>query len=398
MRTKYKWYIRPSDAEIKTIWEKGVLTVDANVLLDLYRYNENTRKGLIVGLEQFRGRIWLSHQAASEFFKNRNKVIVSVSKSFEDAAKEISKLRSNLESTIEQLKGNRIVPGNVTEELQTSVGENISNAEKAINIANSKYPDYLKNDPILDKLLNLFDGSVGDNFPEDKLKNMTEEAQRRIDGKIPPGYLDDGKEGDRRYGDFFLWCQILDYAKQKEMPLILVTSERKDDWWETPSGKTVSPRNELLREAMEYTNQRILIYRTERFLQYSAEKSGKKVDKEAVEEIRAININRFKTVEFVAQNIELASAFENKGTLEVVLTRPVYTFTCSGHLDPNMDSPPNVKLRLLESPGNMPAYKLVAGAGTDFDFNAHIKSMGHEINLPAGSYVLEYIAKCEKVE
>ncbi len=116
----------------------------------------------------------------------------------------------------------------------------------------------------------MFDDSVGDGFSEEELPNLKEEGEERKKNKIPPGYLDDDKDGDRPYGDFFLWRQILLHSKNKSMPVIFVTSERKEDWWEKISGKTIGVRPELLREACEFSDQRIIIYQTDRFLEYSS--------------------------------------------------------------------------------------------------------------------------------
>lgn len=121
MKDKFNWYFSPSKDEIDAIWDTGILTVDANVLLDLYRYHESTRNSLISNLKNFNGRLWLSSQAAEEFFRNRSKVIASSEKTFKQANEDIDKLKGSLESTITQLKGNRIIPANVAESLQDKI-------------------------------------------------------------------------------------------------------------------------------------------------------------------------------------------------------------------------------------------------------------------------------------
>ena len=70
MKKEFSWYFPISEDEIDSIWKSGLLTVDANVLLDLYRYHESTRNSLINSLKEFKGRLWLSNQAAEEFIRN----------------------------------------------------------------------------------------------------------------------------------------------------------------------------------------------------------------------------------------------------------------------------------------------------------------------------------------
>ncbi|ADU67004.1 hypothetical protein Selin_2287 [Desulfurispirillum indicum S5] len=90
MKELFKWYFPLSDDEIRNIWKEGILTVDTNVLLDLYRYHEDTREALLAAINAFDGRAWISHQVAEEFFRNRNSVILSSNSAFNDAEKNMA--------------------------------------------------------------------------------------------------------------------------------------------------------------------------------------------------------------------------------------------------------------------------------------------------------------------
>jgi len=109
MKRDYEWYFWQNEDEASIPWETGVLTVDANVLLDLYRYHESTREELLTCLEAFRDRIWISRQAADEFLRNRAKVIVSSSKEYLSAEKNLDSLSQSLSASVEKLRGNRII-------------------------------------------------------------------------------------------------------------------------------------------------------------------------------------------------------------------------------------------------------------------------------------------------
>ena len=401
MKKEFSWYFPISEVEIDSIWKKGLLTVDANVLLDLYRYHESTRNSLINSLKEFKGRLWLSNQAAEEFIRNRSKVIVSSEKTFKQAKDEVEKLKGNFESTVTQLKGNRIIPVEVADSLIDAINPAIDNALAEITKSKSNYPTYLKEDPILDELTQMFEDSVGDGFPEDDLPKLLEEAEKRKKNKTPPGYMDEDKDGERPYGDFFLWRQILLNSKNKNTPIIFVTSERKEDWWEKISGKTIGPRPELLREACEFSEQRILIYQTDRFLEFSSQHSGSELDSNAVDEIRAVDLLRSDTehaVEVVEQKIIEGTETLQEGTLILNLQRPVKNLTGSGYFDPYMHYTPTMTVALTSAPEELGTYKLRAGAGTNYDFNLHVISGGHGDLLPVGQYTLKYKAICETQE
>ena len=149
MKNKFDWYLNPSKDELDKVWKDGILTVDTNVLLDLYRYHEDTRNSLIQSLQKFEGKKWLSHQAATEFFRNRTKVIVSAEKAFKQAQDETEKLNASLEAAIAQLKGNRIIPMALAGELESTVKPAISQAQSKIGEAKEGYPKFLQDDPIL---------------------------------------------------------------------------------------------------------------------------------------------------------------------------------------------------------------------------------------------------------
>lgn len=180
-------------------------------------------------------------------------------------------------------------------------------------------------------------------------------------------------------------------------PVILVTSERKKDWWEEISGKTIGPRPELLKEAREVSGQRILIYQTERFLEHALQRFKQPVNETAIEEIRAVSTWRFEleaAVKLQEQSIAETTIYKNTGTLSVELRRPVRNFTVSGHLDPLMHSVPRLSVRLLRAPESLPTHKLGAGTGTTHDFNIHIICVEPDTRLPVGFYVFGYEAAC----
>lgn len=397
MKNKFDWYLNPSKDELDKAWKDGILTVDTNVLLDLYRYHEDTRNSLIQSLQKFEGKKWLSHQAATEFFRNRTKVIVSSEKAFKEAQDATIELIKSLETVVAQLKGNRIIPRALAGDLENAVKPAISQAQKNISEAKESYPKFLQDDPILNQLLSIFDGAVGEDFSDENKKKAEEQAEQRKRDKIPPGYLDDGKGEDRPYGDYFLWLQVIEHAKAQGCPVVLVTSERKEDWWEKISGKTIGPRPELLKEAKQFSGQRVLIYQTERFLEHALQRFMEPVNETAIEEIRAVSAWRSEfeaAVKLQEQSVIEATTFNNTGRLSVELRRPVRNFTVSGHLDPNMHNVPQLGVRLIKAPDSLPMHSLSSGTGTIYDFNIHIICKESDNRLPVGTYVFAYEASC----
>ena len=95
------------------------------------------------------------------------------------------------------------------------------------------------------------------------------------------------KEGNRKYGDFILWMQVIDKAKESKSPVIFITDERKKDWWwKIKDGRNMGPRQELTEEIMEKAKVDFHMYSSERFLSYGQNFLKEQVNQEALEEIQ----------------------------------------------------------------------------------------------------------------
>ena len=77
MKNIFPGYYRPTIKEFSNLWNSCLFVLDANVLLNLYRYSQETSDELIQILKQVSGRLWVPHQAAFEYQKNRLQIIAS---------------------------------------------------------------------------------------------------------------------------------------------------------------------------------------------------------------------------------------------------------------------------------------------------------------------------------
>src|SRR4051794_9464339 len=63
----------PSSDELDTALREAVVAIDANVLLDLYRFLPQTSQDLIRTLESVGERLVVPHQALREFWRHRQR-------------------------------------------------------------------------------------------------------------------------------------------------------------------------------------------------------------------------------------------------------------------------------------------------------------------------------------
>ena len=76
---------------IREALRNGMLVLDTNVLLNLYRYNDKTVDDLLKVASAARGRLFVPHQVVNEFLRNRQSVIASLGTASKDAQAALSK-------------------------------------------------------------------------------------------------------------------------------------------------------------------------------------------------------------------------------------------------------------------------------------------------------------------
>jgi len=74
------------------------------VLLNLYRYTPNTRSEFIKILERISDRLWIPHQVALEYQRNRLTVISQQEKAYSEVIDDLQDARNLLESKLNEYR------------------------------------------------------------------------------------------------------------------------------------------------------------------------------------------------------------------------------------------------------------------------------------------------------
>jgi hypothetical protein len=281
LRSSFPGYFRPKAEEFDTLWRSALIAVDANVLLNLYRYSQQAREALLGALNSVRGRLFVPHQAAREFLDNRLGVTASQADEYTKTIRVITDLVQNLSNT----KRHPFLPESELPEFRV-------HAERVCTLLDNQREQLhhrLTEDETLDALDQICSEAMGAPFTIEELKSIESEGILRYQNKIPPGYRDAKKEGvtevHKKFGDLILWKQVIRRAKEAERPLILVTDDQKDDWWSEQSGRTVGPRPELVEEFSKEARQRFWMYSVDQFLEHLSTSTSVKVSRDVLEEV-----------------------------------------------------------------------------------------------------------------
>lgn len=288
MKELFPGHFKESDKNLRQIWGASLFVFDANILLNLYRYSDTTRKEFLRILDKVKDRAWLPHRAAEEYLNNRLSVIDQQEKSYDDTIKSIESLKRDLENA----RQHPFVSKSIMKKVY-GVFDELSNELK---YNKSIHTTRINDDEIKDSIARIFENSVGLPYEREKIEQLITEGEGRYRQKIPPGFKDGSKSGDndifsekcRKYGDLIVWTQVIDKANELSKGIVLVTDDKKDDWWEKFKGKTIGPRPELVKEFRDRTNQTFHMYQADRFLELARENLGEQVSEDIVEEIREV--------------------------------------------------------------------------------------------------------------
>ncbi|MCD2198058.1 PIN domain-containing protein [Actinomycetospora endophytica] len=262
------------------LWSDAVVVLDTNSLLNLYRYPDGPRESLFNALGAIKERLWIPHQVAKEFHRNRASVIrsqESVSSQVDQALRNVGEAANK---ELKPLRRNGLV----------AITPLLEDIEKAVTAARDAvghqvYMVKPQKDSVLERVADLYEGRVGEPFSEEHRKEATEEAVERYEAEVPPGYKDT-KKSENSYGDYFVWKQIMRYASSVDKDILLVTDDRKEDWWWSDSGYSLGPLPALRKEFSSTTSHFIWFYTPSRFLVEMRERGLTAVSDEDISVVR----------------------------------------------------------------------------------------------------------------
>lgn len=274
-----------TEERIKHVWEQGVFCLDANVLLDVYRYSEEGRPAFLQILQRLKYRLFVPARVAVEFARNRPKVI---SGHFEPN----QMMRRKLNEMTDALNSRHKDHPDRDELLATL--ERMRDVERSsFGERETRQMALLSRDPILEQFMVIVGTEVGDPYPDDELKK---DYDRRQELKTPPFCVKDHGKGesvdetygpDERTGDVAIWLEALAFCEAKKSPLIFVTGDMKENWWRHAGERDV-PQPALVQEFRKRIGHDVLFYRSERFLEAVPLQLGGEQSKKLVEEAKEL--------------------------------------------------------------------------------------------------------------
>ncbi|MGC4900615.1 PIN-like domain-containing protein [Micromonospora echinospora] len=275
-------------------FKDGLFVPDANILLGCYRIGPDAREQLLGTLERHRDRLWIPHQSALEFARNRRRVLPDQKKRHGDAKKLVNVSRDRavaaLSDAVKALTDYRTTyhaknewhaeqHGLAKDDINAKLSEllhpvtaEFTAIQNEHDLTDRDFADETQ-DPILARLSALLDGKVGPRYDSARIRQIVQETvEFRFPNKMPPGYKDAAEKDTElgAAGDVILWYQILDRLRTGEdgfRKVVWITTDVKEDLWVLDRDRRAQrARPELVQEMHDETGAELLMVTLHDFL------------------------------------------------------------------------------------------------------------------------------------
>jgi predicted nucleic acid-binding protein len=277
----FSGYVTATSEDYQEVFRSGMVVLDTNVLLDLYRQHPAAVEQLFRAMESLGGSVWFPHQVLVEFHRNRASAATEPN---DDAEKSRAKLHEFRQSALVEFRWWTQRVG-ISPELERDLRTQFEQGFDALTSGISKVLDEhdpemvtdTNTDERLSRLNAIVTGRRGSPMTDADYAAALTEAKRRIGEKQPPGFHDVNKSKDKNpnqegaAGDYLVWEQLLVEASERKVETLFVTRDAKPDWYWVRSGEVQGPRNELAEEYRTRTGCRLFMLRTASWLHHMKE-------------------------------------------------------------------------------------------------------------------------------
>nr|WP_181717440.1 PIN-like domain-containing protein [Psychrobacter sp.]QJS05763.1 hypothetical protein [Psychrobacter sp.] len=312
MREKFKVFYEPTEEESSKIWadSQTIFILDTNILLNFYRYSQETQDEFFKIFKLIEDRIWIPFHVALEYQRIRLEVIKDEKEMFDRIEAKLKTIKTSVSNSFSEFKLKTRNPNlfNMEEKFKEEVCSLIDRFKAEVNDAGKAQPSVRTHDEIRAKLDALLEGKIGDEPEEKWVTDVAEDGATRYENKVPPGYKDESKgnegskavftynniEYERRFGDLIIWKQILEHLRELEgiKNVIFITDDIKEDWWEIvqcDGAKHIGARTELKSEMYKETGiDSFKMYHSDDFLAAAENYCGISINDKALEETKHV--------------------------------------------------------------------------------------------------------------
>ena len=270
MKTVFREFYNAKFSDWDEILEhpKTLYVFDTNVLLSLYETHTNTTEMLLKSIELIKGQTWMPYQIGLEFQHNR---LSTLNKSNDAISEKIKKVKEAYNILQAIVNDQYVKPKDTNNNVFIGQLNDLNDALNAeLNRRKQEIKEYLNNDPVLERLENIFvDKRIGLFFTEKEIISIKDLAEKQWKQGCGIGHEDRSKQGvthypndvwlEDKYGDFVYVEEIKRYILQQNMTesqieyLVLVSNDNKKDFWHKVNSDKKVPQPSFKKDILDVT-------------------------------------------------------------------------------------------------------------------------------------------------
>jgi len=209
------------------------------------------RNEMIDSLLAVKENLWVPHQVALEFHRNRIEAARDQLAFYDETCKSLETARNQAFQRINEFANRSALDEEEKKRLKSPLEDAFHAAIERVRSHQGVFDltigKVLNDDPVLKALGDLLDGRVGQSLTEEEYVQAQAEAARRRENRIPPGYKDRAKRTNPD-GDYLWWEQTLIKAEELRKPVLIISNDDKEDWVNKRLDFSLGPREELVEE------------------------------------------------------------------------------------------------------------------------------------------------------
>lgn len=224
---------------------------DTNILLYLYKCSFNASKNIVDLLNKMKDKVIIPNRVYEEYISNKGSEQDKIDKKYDTFTR-------NLKSQVDGLK--RKVGSSISESrkyefpdcdaLETGINIWIDKIKNSITAYESSLSSEKQNKSVqitnVEQIIQYWSNQqrIRQKPSITKILEYIKEGEFRYRYKMPPGYMDEDKDkaskGEidsfetriRKYGDLFVWKEILSIgSRENGKKVLFITNDVKEDWW-----------------------------------------------------------------------------------------------------------------------------------------------------------------------
>jgi hypothetical protein len=298
------------DEAVAEMMQSALIVLDANVYLNLHGLIPDAATQHLSALNMVRDRLFVPHQVALEYARNRESTIRKCVEPYQQLEKNLGHVQQFMDHwrAVQGKGGAPSLPKQATwNALDKAFDRFVKEVGRKHDEVRNDYasPQSSHQEHITSQIGALMEGKIGPGYNPSELAKVVAESKKRYAMNIPPGFMDAKNKPDyEAAGDFIIWNQTLEYiTSTQEQEVIFVTADQKEDWWEVKRGSR--PHQFLVEEMRSKGVSRFYMFDPGDFLRHAKAHLGATVGDETIAQVEAAQYATIDTEESEPELVEI---------------------------------------------------------------------------------------------